>query len=70
MVTAQVTVLVKVTVAADGTPKALSIYKSSGYTVLDNAALRSVRRSSYSPTMRRCVPVEEDYLFRVDFRPG
>jgi TonB family protein len=64
-----VTVQVKVTVRSDGSVKDASIWKSSGYKVLDDAALQSARLSGYSPTMVNCTAVDGDYTFRADFAP-
>jgi TonB family protein len=49
-------VLVKVLVAADGTPKQFMIFKSSGHKDLDNAVLTAVKKSTYAPAMRGSTP--------------
>jgi TonB family protein len=61
--TASVEVLV--TIAPNGKPVALKVYKSSGYGVLDKAVVDAAGRSSYSPKMVNCAPVEGTYLFNA-----
>jgi TonB family protein len=70
MLNGPVTVLAMVTVAVDGSPKAESIIKSSGFKTVDDAALRAARASTYKPKMFNCEPVQGTYLFRIDYRPN
>jgi TonB family protein len=67
--TQRVSVLVSILIAPDGSIKGAVIWKSSGFTVLDEAALRSARLSVYAPKMVDCAPVYSNYLFRADFAP-
>lgn len=53
----QGTVILSVTLGADGGVAELSVAKSSGFERLDKAALDAVRRWRWSPTMRDGVPV-------------
>ena len=70
MLNGPVTVLAIVTVAVDGSPKAESIIKSSGFKPVDDAVLRAARASTYKPKMFNCEPVQGTYLFRVDYSPN
>lgn len=45
-------VLLKVEVLRDGTPGAIEVERSSGREVLDNAALKTVRRWLFEPARR------------------
>jgi hypothetical protein len=49
-----VTTVLKVTVAADGSVKGATIWKSSGYSAADAEALTAVRLNSYNPTVAHC----------------
>jgi periplasmic protein TonB len=66
----EVTAEIKVTVGSSGNLEAAAIYKSSGNSAVDQAALRAARQSSYSPKIVNCEPAAGDYLFRADFQPG
>jgi TonB family protein len=70
MLNGPVTVLAMVTVAVDGSPKAESIIKSSGFKTVDDAVLRAARASTYKPKMFNCEPVQGTYLFRIDYQPN
>jgi len=70
MLNGPVTVIALVTVAVDGSPKAESIIKSSGFKAVDDAVLRAARTSTYKPKMFNCEPVQGTYLFRIDYRPN
>jgi protein TonB len=50
-------VMVKVTVEANGAPSAISLAASSGYPLLDAAALDAVRRWTFDPARAAGVPV-------------
>jgi TonB family protein len=50
------TVLIKVLVAADGTPKQFILFKSSGHKDLDNAVLSAAKASTYSAAMKGTRP--------------
>jgi len=60
-------VQVKVSLSATGSVLATTVYKSSGSPLLDEAALRAARQSSYAPEIDDCVRVAGDYIFRADF---
>ena len=49
-------VLIKVLVAADGTPKQFILFKSSGHKDLDAAVMSAAKASSYSPALRGSTP--------------
>lgn len=49
-------VLIKVLVAADGTPKQYILFKSSGHKDLDNSVMAAAKASSYSPATRGSTP--------------
>jgi periplasmic protein TonB len=63
-------VLVRVEVAADGTPTTASVAQGSGSPRLDEAALAAVRRSRFVPAMRIGQPVpgtaEVPIVFRLE----
>jgi protein TonB len=65
----EVTVNVKVTVGPSGNLIGAEVYKSSGNMMIDQAALRTARQSTYAPKLVNCQPTTGDYLFRVDFQP-
>jgi protein TonB len=62
------TVVLRLTVRADGTPSDVRLSQSSGHTDLDNAAVAHVRRSRFSPALRNGEPVSATITFRVKFR--
>jgi TonB family protein len=64
-----VTVEVEVVVGPAGKVSRAWIYKSSGDTAIDGAALHAARESTYSPKLVNCRPTEGNYLFRADFQP-
>lgn len=43
------------------------VWAGSGYSALDNAALRAARQSKYSGAISYCRPIAAMYLFRADF---
>jgi protein TonB len=61
------TVQVKVSLTATGSVLAAAVYKSSGSPLLDEAAVRAARQSTYAPEIDDCVKVAGDYIFRADF---
>ncbi len=61
------TAKVAVALTPSGSVSAASIYRSTGDMMLDRAALRAARMSTYSPEVRDCTPVGGTYLFTVDF---
>ncbi len=58
---------IEVTLTAAGEIAAVAIYRSSGDMMLDRAALRAARMSTYQPAIQNCSPVGGSYLFTVDF---
>ena len=67
--TAPASTLVKVTVEPDGRLSSATIYRSSGYQKLDDAAESTVRRMTYAPGAKTCVPIRTSALVRVSFDP-
>jgi len=63
----ELVVLIEVVVGHDGRVLDYRVERSSGNFMADNAALRAMRLSTYSPRIVNCVPVPGTYLFRVDF---
>ncbi|MGZ3550559.1 MAG: energy transducer TonB [Vulcanimicrobiaceae bacterium] len=64
------TVLVKVTVDEQGRLIGLSVFKSSGISAIDQAALAAARMSTYMPPVHNGVPASGMYLFRATFEQG
>lgn len=64
-----VTVLVNVTIGANGNLVATSIAHSSGNANIDQEALRAARQSTYRARTVNCAAVAGTYLFRADFNP-
>jgi protein TonB len=60
-------VWLRVKVDATGRVTAISVYESSGYPLLDDSALRTVRRWIYNPAKRNGKPVPYEYLKPVGF---
>lgn len=50
-------VLMKVHVQPDGKPDSVTVSKSSGHTILDDAAVRTVKQWSFVPAMRGKTPI-------------
>lgn len=50
-------VLMKVHVKPDGKPDTVNVIKSSGHTILDEAAVKTVRQWSFVPAMRGKTPI-------------
>ncbi len=61
------TAYVRITVGADGTPTAATIYASSGDPVLDRVAIASALHDSFKPATRDGKPVQSVYFRRQDF---
>jgi TonB family protein len=66
-ITEELVVLIEVVVGHDGRVLDYRVVKNSGNFLADNAALRAMRLSTYSPRIINCVPVPGTYVFRVDF---
>lgn len=64
----QGTVLLAVTVSSDGRPIAIDIARSSGYGVLDEAAVEAVRQWRFVPARRNGVAVEDRVAVPITFR--
>ena len=60
-------VTVKVQLTATGQVTGLGIYKSSGFSALDQEALKAARNSRYAAEVEECQKVAGQYLFVVDF---
>jgi protein TonB len=67
------TVLLRVFVAADGSPKRVDVLQSSGHESLDSSAVDTVRtRWRFLPARRNGIPVEDSVQVPIRFRqiPG
>jgi protein TonB len=64
----QGTVVLELSVRADGTVAAVKLRESSGYDVLDQEAIRVAREWRYEPGTRDGKPVAEKLLQPVEFR--
>ena len=63
------TVVLRVVVAADGTPASVVVLQSSGHAVLDGSALETVRaRWRFVPARRNGIPVEDTVQVPIRFR--
>ncbi len=62
-------VLLRVTVAADGSVPHIDIIQSSGDWSANQAAMDSATHSRFTPAMRNCRAVRGTYVFRVEFMP-
>jgi protein TonB len=62
------TVVLRLTVRADGVPDGVRVSKSSGHTALDDAAVAHVRRARFAPALKDGEPVATSITFRVKFR--
>jgi TonB family protein len=58
---------VRVALNADGSVAGASIYKSSGFDSLDQAALQAALATHYKPEIFRCEPIAGAYIFRAEF---
>lgn len=61
-------VVISVTIRADGAASDIRLIKSSGFPLLDEAALEAVRRATFIPAARGGVPVESTKKFAFTFR--
>jgi len=61
-------VVIRLTVAADGTPARISILQSSGYAILDRAAVRTFRDWRFRPATRAGIPVASSLDVPISFR--
>ncbi|MBV9263926.1 MAG: TonB family protein [Candidatus Eremiobacteraeota bacterium] len=61
--------LIAVAVGPSGKLVDAWVWATSGYRVLDDAALRAARQSTYTGAISYCRPVAATYLFRTDFSP-
>ncbi len=62
------TVILRLTVAADGTPRDIEVARSSGHSALDSAAVTHLQRTRFLPALRDGEPVDMAITFRVRFR--
>jgi protein TonB len=60
-------VVVRALIGTDGSVSAVTIKTSSGYRVLDEAAVRAVNRWRFSPARQGDTPIESYYDVRVKF---
>lgn len=61
-------VLLTVIVAASGNVRTVNVERSSGYGMLDRAAVRAVRKWRFRPASRFGVPIEDEISLPVVFR--
>jgi protein TonB len=62
------TVVLQLTVRADGSPSDVQVSRSSGHAALDEAAIAHVRRARFSPALKDGGAVSMTMTFRVKFR--
>ncbi len=62
------TVLCRILVAVDGTVISVSVAQSSGYAVLDEAALEAIRNWRFRPGERKGIPAKLAIVHRVTFQ--
>jgi protein TonB len=60
-------VQVRVMLTATGAVSGVGIYKSSGFSSLDQEALKAARNSRYTPEVDECQKIAGQYIFVVDF---
>lgn len=60
-------VVLKVLIAVDGSPKEITVEKSSGYRELDRAAIAAVKTWTFNPGIHNGVPYEGYALVPFDF---
>jgi periplasmic protein TonB len=67
------TVMIRVLIGIDGEPRTVEISKSSGFTLLDDAARRAVERALFKPATVNGRPVEKEgeiaFHFKINKRP-
>ena len=61
------TVLVRVTVETNGRASAAEVSRSSGHKVLDDAAVKAVRRWSFRPARDGNIPIRSDVVIPLKF---
>lgn len=64
----QGTVLLRIQVGVDGLPASVEVAESSGREVLDQSALRTVRRWTFSPALRGDRPVASTLTLSIVFK--
>lgn len=63
------TVVLKIQVLVDGSPGDVTIFKSSGFPLLDSAAIKSVKEARFLPAKNQVgVPVNSMVFLPVEFR--
>jgi len=62
------TVVLRIYVQADGVPSSVEIVRSSGHSVLDDAALRTLRRWKFSPAKLAGQPVSATVEIPISFK--
>ncbi len=65
--TEELVVLIEVDIGHDGRVLDYRVVRHSGNFMADNAAIRAMRLSTYSPRIINCVAVPGPYVFRADF---
>jgi len=61
------TVAIRILVGTDGSPIRVAVSGSSGYSVLDEAAVQAVKNWTFSPARQGETPIESYYDVRVKF---
>jgi len=61
-------VLLRIQVGADGLPGKIEVAESSGREVLDQSALRTVKRWTFTPAMRGTEPVDSTLTLSIVFK--
>jgi TonB family protein len=64
---AQGDVVVRILISSEGTVSSATLVKSSGWKILDDISLVTIRRWRFDPARRRGVPVESEMEQRFDF---
>ena len=54
-------------VNADGSAQSVSIFQSSGHKLLDNEAINSIKRASFTPALKNGVPVASEKDLSIKF---
>ncbi len=62
------TVILKLTITAEGGPCNVAVVRSSGHSALDEAAVAHVKKTKFSPALKHGDPVAVTITFRVKFR--
>jgi periplasmic protein TonB len=61
-------VLLRIRVGADGLPGRVEVATSSGREVLDESAVRTVKRWTFTPAMRGAEPVDSELTLSIVFK--